>query len=361
MKAMQKEPTFTLRLSELDRVLMGSHPFFRIIPLKVTMEFREMTADQLRNLREYADAEDGRIERWILVPSAMPLSVLAYTIDRAFGLLPSPQSSSFFLPDDVRRLYAPDMASLFDLGGLLFFIPVDDEYLNIVYEEALHYDNCIPAFPYEFPSMPYQEAQKEIARIFGRFLDSGLDYLGKHFRLSELPAEGKVLHELMMAARFPVTAELNPALPVSYVVAAEGQKLPSVESVKKVLTRGYLNTFGRGAKPFTHSLIYEHLSPVPEDRGKGFWFTITRPHDVREILNDGYLRFNEYIRSITYVQRELLPDCLAKKGYDLFGENEEDYYSFIMNLHGPDRVSYRMLADAAGWREPNSDAKKILR
>ena len=55
---MQKEPTFTLRLSELDRIIMESHPFFRVIPLKITMEFQKMTTDQLRNLREYADAED---------------------------------------------------------------------------------------------------------------------------------------------------------------------------------------------------------------------------------------------------------------------------------------------------------------
>ena len=122
-----------------------------------------------------------------------------------------------------------------------------------------------------------------------------------------------------------------------------------------------LNTFGRGAKPFTHTLIYEHLSPIPEDRGQGFWFTITRPRDVREIINDGYLRFEDYLRSMKYVQREMMPDCIAKKGYDLFGESEEEYYSFIMNLHGPDRVSFRALADAAGWREPNPDAKKILR
>ena len=87
MKDMQKEPTFTLRLSELDRIIMESHPFFRVIPLKITMEFQKMTTDQLRNLREYADAEEGRIERWILVPSAMPLSVLAYTALKRAGAL----------------------------------------------------------------------------------------------------------------------------------------------------------------------------------------------------------------------------------------------------------------------------------
>lgn len=358
---MQKEPTFTLRLSELDRIIMESHPFFRVIPLKITMEFQKMTTDQLRNLREYADAEEGRIERWILVPSAMPLSVLAYTIDRAFGLIPSPQSSSFFLPDDMQKAYAPDIASLLDLGGMMFFIPVDDEYLNSVYEEALHYDNCIPQFPYSFPSLSYHEAQREIRRIFGRISDDGFEYLGKRFMLSELPADARILHELMMAAKFPITAELNPVLPVSYVIAPDGQRLPSADAVRKALGKEPLNTFGRGAKPFTHTLIYEHLSPIPEDRGKGFWFTITRPGDVREIINDGYLRFEDYLRSMKYVQREMMPDCIAKKGYDLFGESEEEYYSFIMNLHGPDRVSFRALADAAGWREPNPDAKKILR
>ena len=42
---MQKEPTFTLRLSELDKVLMGSNPYFRIIPLRITMEFKTNVID----------------------------------------------------------------------------------------------------------------------------------------------------------------------------------------------------------------------------------------------------------------------------------------------------------------------------
>ena len=358
---MQKEPTFTLRLSELDKVLMGSNPYFRIIPLRITMEFRSLSADQLRDMREYADAEDGRIERWVLVPSAMPLSVLAYTIDRAFGLIPSPQSSSFLLPDDILNVHAPDVASLLSLGGLMFFLPVDDEYLNSVYEESIHYENFIAAYPYDFPALSYKASQREIARIFGKVMTEGFEYMGRHYQLSELPVGKKVLHELMSAVRFPITAEINPALPVSYVIAPEGQKLPSKEETRKALDKEHLNPFGRGARPFTHTLIFEHLSTAPEDRGEGFWFSITRPHDVREIINDGYLRFSDYLNSMAYIQRELLPDCIAKKGYDLFGETEKDYYSFIMNLHGPDRVSYRALADAAGWREPNPDAKKILR
>lgn len=358
---MQKEPSFTLRLSELDKVLMRSNPFFRIIPLRIVMEFRSMSPEQLRDLREYADADDGRIERWILVPSAMPLSVLGYTIDRAFGLIPSPQSSSFLLPDNLLKIYAPDVASLLDQGGRMFFIPVDDEYLNNVYEESVRCCNFIASFPYDFPSLPYEEAQKEVSRIFGKIRTDGFDYLGKHFMLSELPVEAKILQELMNTVKFPVTAELNPALPVSYVLQPEGQKLPDPEAARKALEKDELNSFGRGARPFADSIIFEHLSPVPEERGRGFWFTVTRPKDVREILNDGYLRMSEYLDSMAYVQRTLLPDCIAKKGYDLFGESEESYYSFIMNLHGPDRAGFRTLADMAGWREPNLDIRKILR
>ena len=95
---MLKEPSFSVRLSQLDRMLLESSPFYRIDLLRVVMSFRSLGGDDLKTLEEYADAADGKIERWLLVPSSMTLAVLAFTIDRAFGLIPTGRAGVPHLP-----------------------------------------------------------------------------------------------------------------------------------------------------------------------------------------------------------------------------------------------------------------------
>ena len=126
------------------------------------MAFRTLDHDMLSSLAEYADAQGGRIERWLMVPSSMPLSVLGYVIDRAFGLIPSPDTSSFLLPEDRFQAYAPDMASFLKLSGRLFFNPIQDDYLDAVASECALRRTFIMEPPYDLPHLSYETCQEII-------------------------------------------------------------------------------------------------------------------------------------------------------------------------------------------------------
>ena len=62
-----------------------------------------------------------------------------------------------------------------------------------------------------------------------------------------------------------------------------------------------------------------------------------------------------------YVRKESAPDCIYKKGYDLFGPDQIFYYQFIMAIHGDRREEMLDQAKKVGWREPYIDIKKVLR
>ena len=77
---MAKAPNIDIPLSKLDKTLLDASPFFKIVPLKVRMTFNELTEEALEDLKEYANVEDGTVERWILVPDRTPLGVLSSII-----------------------------------------------------------------------------------------------------------------------------------------------------------------------------------------------------------------------------------------------------------------------------------------
>ena len=347
---MQKEPSFTVKLSQLDRILLDSSPFYHIDLVRVSMHFSTLGDKELRDLEEYADASDGMIERWLLLPSSMPLSVLSFVIDRAFGLVPTPSSSCFLLPPDREKVYAPDFRSLLSRSGSLFFNPIDDEYLNKVASQCSVCSNFIMEAPYDLSHKSYEEVQEELDKLradVSRFYDE--------------PVTEDLLAEASFAAKEPFAHDLAPYLPYSYILGKEGSSLASAEQADAIFTKGRFNARARGAKPLSHELIYSKLSESEEGFGKGFIFSVTRPRDARSVFADGYIDLDGYIDAARYVSSSLLPDCIAKIGYDLFGETEEEYYSFIMRLHGPDNVFYRQMAELAGWREPFIDRKKVLR
>ena len=61
---MAKAPNIDIPLSKLDKTLLDASPFFKIVPLKVRMTFNELTEEALEDLKEYANVEDGTVERW---------------------------------------------------------------------------------------------------------------------------------------------------------------------------------------------------------------------------------------------------------------------------------------------------------
>lgn len=356
---MSREPIFNIRLSQLDKILLDSSPFFRIDVLRVVMTFRTLDHDMLSSLAEYADAEDGRIERWLMVPSSMPLSVLGYVIDRAFGLIPSPDTSSFLLPEDRFQAYAPDMASFLKLSGRLFFNPIQDDYLDAVASECALRRTFIMEPPYDLPHLSYETCQEIIEGYMEHFPSEGIMVGDRRYGKEELPVSEDSILALTHAVGEPFVRDIAPYIPFPYILGREGAPLASAADAEKILSRKALDVRSRGAKPLTHELIYEHLSY--EEPDEGFRFSITRPKDVRRIIEDGYLDLEGYIDSARYVAASLMPDCIAKIGYDLFGETEKEYASFIMRLHGPDAPMYRALAEEAGWREPYIDKRKVLR
>ena len=86
---MAKAPNIDVPLNKLDKAFLDASPFFKIVPLKVRMTFNELNEEELEDLGEYANVEDGTIERWMLVPDRTPLGVLSSVISRSFGLIPS--------------------------------------------------------------------------------------------------------------------------------------------------------------------------------------------------------------------------------------------------------------------------------
>ena len=356
---MIREPVFNIRLSQLDKVLLDSSPFFRIDVLRVVMAFRTLDHDTLSSLAEYADAQGGRIERWLMVPSSMPLSVLAYVIDRAFGLVPSPDTSSFLLPEDRFRAYAPDMASFLKRSGRLFFNPIQDDYLDAVASESALRRTFIMDPPYDLPHLSYEACQEILEGYISHFPSEGIMIGGRRCAMDDIEPTEEALLAVTHAVGEPFVRDISPYIPFPYILGREGASLASASEADKALSRKSFDIRSRGARPLTHELIYEHLSyEQPDD---GFRFSITRPKDVRSIIEDGYLDLEAYIDSARYVSSTLMPDCIAKIGYDLFGETEHEYASFIMRLHSPDAQAYRAYAEEAGWREPYIDKRKVLR
>ena len=63
-----------------------------------------------------------------------------------------------------------------------------------------------------------------------------------------------------------------------------------------------------------------------EEGFEGFTFEITMEDNVYSLIKEGYLTLDEYLDSLRYVLKESAPDCIYKKGYDLFGPDQIFYY-----------------------------------
>ncbi len=356
---MVKDPEFHIRLTDLDSALLESNPDFRMDILRVVMTFKLLSDQQLEDMREYADADSGKIERWLIVPSTMPLSVLGVTIDKAFGLIPSLQSSFFSLPDDRFKFYVPDFRTFLDDCGALFFNPIDDDYtMGVSYASSLS-QNEIMEYPYHLEHISYKEAQESLSDI--RMLLDSTAFSNDGRRLGDLPVTADLIEKLTHKIARPLVTDLSLFIPYPYVLGREGSPSAPVEQVRKIIRKTGFRCIERkrNVKALSHELIYTKL-PIEGDE-KGFEFTITRPRDAREIFEDGYNDIKGYLDSIRYVSCNRAPDCIAKMGYDIFGETEEEYHSFIMRIHSSEAVIYRQLGAEAGWREPYMDKRRVLR
>ncbi|MGN1164061.1 MAG: hypothetical protein ACI4S4_04540, partial [Candidatus Ornithospirochaeta sp.] len=356
---MGKAPELNITLREIDKLFLDASPLMRIVPLKIRMAFFDMKSEELKNLEEYANADDGCLERWILVPDSIPLAVLGLVINRAFGLPPQIFGNYFTLEDEDWNKLCPNMETFFTNCGSVFDNPGEVEYSVAVGAMGLDSKNGIPPVLPALvlgPRHTYEEAQKELAEQVSAIRKNGIDYKGKVLSTSECPAElNLILNKVKDPDSFALTDCLCPDLQLKDVLTRKGKRLYSLDERPK--KKRDLADKSR-PKPFADKLL---MLLFDDEDYVTFTFEVTMPENVYSLIKEGYLSTTEYMESIKYVLQTLSPDCIYKKGYDLFGPDQYFYHDFIMAIHGPDAEKYLQEARSSGWREPYIDLKKVLR
>ncbi len=347
-----------LTLKDIDKRLLAANSFFDIIPLRVSMKL-DLPKPQMQFLRDNADAEDGMIERWLLVPSTMPLCLLSATILIAFGAYPSP-GEGFFLPAERNKEIASSFGDLLFLSPYLFNFPVDPGYMEEADRRINDEDADVLSAPYLIPRTPPElliELRDEILRpLKGK--------IGRK-ALQLAPLSDETFAEVCMKTGYDIGMDLALTLPIGWVIGRRNRKLISADKIISRYSKHYhdADNMNVSMAPLTHSLIYISGSGPVESKAETFTpykFEITVPNSIQPLLDDGYTTLSDYFEAITYVLSTGAPDCIARRGYGLYGECQEDFYDFITEM----KTSGLGLADAAeafGWQGLSLDPKLILR
>lgn len=344
----------------VEKYCTTANPIFDIIPIKATFTFSQLSEPDIEDLEEFANVEDGRIERWLLIPDCMPLGTLGFAVQRAFGLTPYAFTPSFLLPQNEQSLIFPSLDDALRACGSIFDNPFDEEYFNDLVCSAGESGIFVPNFSQSMmlqPHISYEEAQKRVndevsdLRKNGIVLDDG-----RHSEIFLLAGSPDYLFEKTKDKEFDWSDELCKHIEIKDLLIPEGRPRPDFK--KRFVGQRNTATGGRKkGQPFCYSVS---MASFFEDE-VAFVFTIERPKNIESLIDEGYLSLEEYLDSLHFVSHYLMPDCICKKGYDLFGFNEEAYHSFIMLLHSPVRESVLAEAVKGGWREPTMDLKKIFR
>ena len=356
---MAKAPNIDISLKKLDKLLLDASPFFKIVPLKVRMTFTDLDEEELKNLEEYANVEDGTVERWILVPDRTPLGALSYIVSRSIGLIPSAMGTFFALEDKDWDRLCPNLETYLENCGSIFETPPDSTYCLCMEDLAFGCKNMIPPL---IPSliMPteksYEDSQKDVWERVKKAKENGILVDSKRVSLSSAPADLNLLAPYETESMGYVFSDnLSPDLALKDVLTKKGNKIYSFSHRPK----GKRPLAARWSpKPFTDKLL---MMQCNEDGYATFVFEITMEENVYPLIRDGYLTVDEYLESLKYVIKNSAPDCICKKGYDVFGPDQLFYYEFIMAAHGNDAEELLKQAKMMGWREPYIDKTKILR
>ena len=356
---MAKAPNIDVPLNKLDKIFLDASPFFKIVPLRVKMTFNDLNEDELEDLEEYANVEEGTIERWILVPDRTPLGVLSSVISRAFGLIPSFLGSFFAIEDDDWERLCPNLETYLNHCGDIFETPPDSTYCLCMEDLGFSCKNMIPPLIASLvmpPERSYEDAQKAVWEKIGDAKEKGLTLNGRKVSLSQCSADLDFLSSFEKEGdEYVFSDNLSPDLQLKDVLTTKSKKKYSFDQrptgKRPMVTRW-------SPKPFVDKLL---MMQYTEEGFEGFTFEITVEENVYSLIKDGYLTADEYLESIKYVIKNSSPDCILKKGYDLFGPDQLFYYQFIMAIHGDNAEEVIEHAKKAGWREPYIDVKKILR
>lgn len=355
MKKEKSNPDLDL----IDRYCLNMNPLFNVVPIKATFRFSQLDSNELGDLEEFANVENGRIERWLLVPDCISLGVLGFTVQRAFGLTPFAFSPSFLLPPDEQKALFPTLEDALLACGSIFDNPFDYDYFEELQMLALADREFVPKMTSSMLSLPtisYEKARKKVREEVKDIRKNGLEIDGKIVPFEKLGGSPSILAEKTKHLDFDWSDELCKFIEVKDALIPEGSPRPRFS--KRFTGQRMTSLTGkRKGYPFAHKLL---LCTFFEDEAS-FVFEVERPKDISELFNDDFVTLESYLDSINFVSREMRADCICKKGYDLFCFDEMSYYQFIMLLHSPMRDTIIKEAQDSGWSEPNMELKRIFR
>ncbi len=356
---MAKDKSLNITLKEFDKYVLSASAIFSVMPLRVRAILSGLTEDEKKDLENYANIEDGVIERWLLVPDIMPLGILRYVIERSFGLIPHVLDPYFFLPTDDSYELFPTLDKMLGYFGSLFSL-ADYDYEDKLKEVAFCSPNFIPSIlesSFIRHKQDYGEMQRIIADEIADLRKNGVEVDGKIVKFENLVGEMSLLSGKTKTKDFDWSNALDPENELRDILAPENKKIPPIEKRHKNF-RSTIKEGRRGkSMPITKQLLFEEYN----EGELAFEFEITAPKDISELLDEGYITSGDYLESVNYVLKTMKADCIYKKGYDLFGSDVNNYHDFILELHNEHREVTLQIANMMGWREPFLDLKKVLR
>lgn len=349
----------TLPFKTLDEALRGRNPItYGIMPLRIRSYLYGLTKSEKRNLKEYANIENGIVERYILVPGNITVIALEFAIDKCFGLMPEMYCAATVLADDEMSALFPTLGDVIDNFGYLFGSPDEDELVDsyMLTSEALERLSLIGGPLYPKRVKLNNAISKKLRKKFEKEINEGVEYDGKVVPITDIPTSWKTFEEYFdEEGECPLT--ISPDIDVRALIAQKGVKLNNLKTFNRYLKDSLIH-LDTPIKPITRTLKSIRYD---EECNIAFEFYVDIPSSIEFIIEDGYLSLEEYLESVQYVANSFLPDCIYKSGYDLNGLNVRDYYNFIMSLHLGIPQFLHDIIRATGWREPLLDYKRIMR
>ncbi len=349
----------TVPFSFLDERIRNMNSLTGIIPLRIRADLTALSKTEKKNLREFANIENGIAERILLVPDNITIGALEGVIDKSFGIFSDMfDSQTVFTKRDMEKLF-PSLYSLIEYSGLIFEDPFDaaliDSYRNLQHESEI---GIIPGPFYPSFSKRYPELKNSLSRLYKDEIAEGVMYNGEKTSIKEIPATEENIERYLDRKEESFIVSLSLDIHLFEILAPCGAKTYNAESFRRYVKKAE-NDANAAIKPLVHSFDSVRYNDAGDE---AFIFHIDIPKDISFIIEDGYLSIEDYIDSVEYVSNTFYPDCIYKSGYDLFGRNIKDYYSFIMSLHSGGIPSIlQNFMSYAGWREPFLDVKRVLR
>ncbi|MBQ0072504.1 MAG: hypothetical protein KBS81_11740, partial [Spirochaetales bacterium] len=294
---MAKSPEVTIELKKLEDILLKSSPVAEIIPIRIKVSFPDLPEGAVKDLEEFANVEDGSLERWLLVPDSISLGALGFVVEKAFGLLPDPASDVFTMGDEDWTRLVPDMGTFLKACGRLFDPPMDVPDLSALTDMSI--SSKLMMAPLLLSMMftsciSYQDAQKEMRKQFAAYEKDGVIMDGQHYTLEEAPTDLEFFYDKVATPDdFGLTDGLCPDLELREVLQTEGKKLYDMKDVRKEKRKPGLYE-RKNVKPIVHTL---HMLKYDEEDYIAYDFEITRPKNVYSLIEDGCLSVEDYLES----------------------------------------------------------------